>query len=161
MLEDYYDFLGEEESDKFVLELSALACPVQFRALNIERPLWKYIDEGLERVYAHGGFVRIRVLKPENSYIDELTMDALPEKFRIIVLTRDEDRKRGLLEWWEPGDVPFRGIMRFTHDDEWDTRTISNDLSIAKAVFWDLFEDGEISPENMENFRSGWDPKPR
>lgn len=143
-----------------VLELCALDKARNPPARTVERPRWDQIYEALQRAYSNGGFVHVRVLKPENSYINQLTLVALPNQLRLIALTRDDNPKNELLEWWEPGEVPFTGTVRFG-DDEWDSRTVSSDMRVAEKIFHDLYEDGELSTNTLENFRSQWNPKPQ
>ncbi len=40
-------------------------------------------------------------------------------------------------------DSPFRGVVRFG-DDEFDSRTVCADISIAEAVFKELYETGGL-----------------
>ena len=87
-------------------------------------------------------------------------MESLPKRFRIIALTADEDPKNELLEWWEPEDAGFRGIIHFG-DDEWDARTVSSELTVAKKIFNELYEYGKLSHETLLDLRSQWNPKPR
>lgn len=66
--------------------------------------------------------------------------------------------KTELLEWWEEGDSPFRGFVRFG-DDDWDARTVCSDLAVAQATFKELFDYGDM-PTGLLQMRSQWDPKP-
>jgi len=149
-----------DDIEEHVLELCALDKTDTPPARSIERPQWEQIYRAIQRAYSNGGFVHVRVLKSENSYINQLSLVALPNQLRLIALTRDDNPKNELLEWWEPGDAPFRGTVRFG-DDEWDSRTVSSDVRVAEKIFHDLYENGQLSPEALENFRSQWNPKPQ
>ena len=82
-----------------------------------DRPFWDEIETALENAFEHGGYAILESLRPEDAYVNELRMVSLPGKFRIIILTRDNDPKRGLLEWWEPTITGFRGTIRFGDDE--------------------------------------------
>jgi hypothetical protein len=148
-----------EDAEEHVLELCALDKSKAPPARSIEHPQWAQIDRAIDQVYIHGGFVYVRVLKPENSYIKELCMESLPRQFRIITLTRDENPKNELLEWWEPQAAGFRGTIRFG-DDEWDARTVCSELAVAQKFFYELYEYGKLSHETLLNLRSQWNPIP-
>lgn len=129
-------------------------------AYKRERPYWDEIEKALINTFEYGGSARLDVLRPEDSYIKELCMESLPKRFRIIVLTRDEDPKNELLEWWEPGEAEFRETIRFG-DDEWDARMVSSELAVAQKFFHELYEHGKLSQEMLRSLRSQWNPKPR
>lgn len=150
MIDNYYYILMLYASDK------SMTSPLAFKK---ERPYWQDIKKAINKSFKYGGWVRLEVLRPEDSYIKLIDMQVNPRQFRLIALTRDKDTKKELLEWWEPGDAPFRGMVRFG-DDEWDARTSSSDISVAENVFHDLYESGQLSPEILQDFRSQWDPKP-
>ena len=147
--------------DTYVLRLlthdKSMQSPLAYKK---ERPLLNDIEQSLKKTFEYGGFVRLDVLRPEDSYIKELCMEAQPNQFRIIALTRDEDPKNELLEWWEPGEAGFRGMIRFG-DDDWDARTVCHDLGVAQKIFYDLYENGSLSHELMLDLRSQWNPKPK
>ena len=151
------DFEGTEEH---VLELCALDKSKTPPARFIERPQWVQIDRAIDQAYIHGGFVYVRVLKPDNSYIKELCMESLPGRFRIVALTRDEDPKNELLEWWEPEATGFRETVRFG-DDEWDARMVSSEQAVAQKFFYELYEYGKLSHEMLLSLRSQWNPMPQ
>jgi hypothetical protein len=144
-----------------VLELIAhdksMQSPLAYKR---ERPYWDEIEKALKSVFEHGGFARLDVLRPENSYIRELCLDGLPNQFRISVLTLDDNPKNGYLEWWEPGESKFRGTIRI-RDDAWDARTVCCELDVAQKYFHELFETGDLSHESLADFRSPWNPKPK
>jgi hypothetical protein len=151
----YDDFENVEEH---VLRLSFLERSKASAAKVIERPLCEEIAKAIDLVYIDGGYVRLRVLKPDNSYISLLEMCSLPKQFRIIVLNNEgyneECPKSNLFEWWEPGDTAFRGKIRFG-DDEWDARTVASDVSIAHKIFRELYDCGKLSSETWSNLRPG------
>ena len=157
-IDDWEDL--EEPEEEHVLEFWALDKSKQPPYRRVERPVWERIDHALNQVYQHGGTVSMRVLKPVDSYINELVMKSLPKQFRIILLTRDEDRKQELLEWWEPEVTPFRGTIRFG-DDDWDARTVCSDLAVAQKYFYELYEHGKLSQETLLSLRSPWNPMPK
>jgi len=117
-------------------------------------------ERAIEQAFTHGGFVSLRVLRPKNPYIKELCMDFLPNQFRITALTNDENPKNGWLEWWNPAATEFQGTIRFG-DDDWDARTVSSEVAVAKKFFYELYEHGELSHELLLTLRSGWNPMPR
>lgn len=149
-----------EDIEEYVLELCALDKSKVPPARSIERPDWGQIDRALNQAYLYGGFVNVRVLKPSNSYIKQLSMESLPKLFRVIALTNDEDPKNELLEWWEPEDSEFRGVIRFG-DDEWDARMVSSELGVAQKIFNELYEYGKLSEKTLLGLRSQWNPKTR
>ena len=148
-----------DHTEDHVLELCALDKAEIPPARSVERPSWEEIYKAIQRTYSNGGFVNVRVLKPENSYITQVSFVALPGLFRLVALTRDENPKNELLEWWEPGDIPFKKKVLFG-DDEWDSRTTSSDVSVAEKVFHDLYQNGRLTSEVLQDFRSQWNPKP-
>lgn len=148
-----------EKEASFVLELNTLDKTMPSPAITMERPDWVNVEAALERAFQHGGFVRIRVLKPDIAFTNLLEMVSLPGQFKLAALTRFIDPKAELREWWEPGDAAFRRTVRFG-DDEWDARMVSNDISVAKRLFRDLFVHGELTDASLIQMRSAWDPKP-
>lgn len=154
--------MGEKmtDSDFYVLELfthnKSMQSPLAFRR---ERPEWDDIDKALTNAFKHGGYVRLDVLKPEDIYIRSINMTSLPGKFRLIILTNDPDPKNELLEWWEPGETSFRGAIRFG-DDDWDARTVSGELSVARQFFNHLYNYGKLTDDLLSEMRSQWNPKP-
>lgn len=148
-----------EDCEELVLELCALDKSKKPPARSVERPSWKEVDTALNQVYTNGGFVYVRVLKPESAYIRQLSMESIPNQFRLMVLTRAENPKEELLEWWEPGNKGFRGTIRFG-DDDWDARTVSGELSVARQFFNDLYKYGKLTDDLLAEMRSQWNPKP-
>lgn len=148
---------GEKDTN-IVLELCALDNSMHPPAKITERPVWERVSVALESAFKNGGFVYLRVLGKSHSFINELCMKSLPGQYRLVVLTKSLDPKAELLEWWEEGDTPFQGFVRFG-DDDWDARTVCSDLSVAKATFRELFDYGDI-PIGLLQMRSQWDPKP-
>lgn len=149
-----------EQGGGAVLELRALDKTTPPPAKAIERPCWSDIEHAIGKAFAYGGFVHLSVLQPKMSFIDILDMQSLPGQFRLIVLTKSTDPKAQLLEWWELGDASFRGAIRFG-DDDWDARTVCSDIAVAKKVFKDLFDHGELTDAGLSQFRSEWDRKPQ
>lgn len=86
-------------------------------------------------------------------------MKAIQGKYRMIALTRSDDPKMQLLEWWEPSDSSFRGVVKMG-DDEWDLRTVATDLTFAKSLFHEIYITGDLKSGVLQ-FRSQWEPKPR
>jgi hypothetical protein len=86
-------------------------------------------------------------------------MKSMAGSYRMIALTRSLDPKCDLLEWWEPGDLPYRGAVEFG-DDEWDARTVGAELSHALCIFQELFRDGDLS-DGLRQMRSRWNRKSR
>ncbi len=109
-------------------------------------PVWSDVEIGIERSFHYGGHVSLEagLLSPTrlNALVrkESIGMDAKSSRFRIIVSPEQEPRqKTNLHEWWEPEDRPFRGTERF-RDDEWDSRTVCTDISVAKEMFKDFFD---------------------
>ena len=90
-----------------------------------------------------------------------LTMEAHPGRYRLIYdpLT-DPAEKTKRREWWEPGDAPFRGLVRF-NDHEWDDRTVCHLESVAMQMFSDFFAHRDLTGVSLSQTRSVWDRKPR
>lgn len=147
-----------DDSNEHVLELCALDKSKAPPARSIERPQWVQIDSAISQAFLHGGFVHMRVLKPDNSYVKQLSMESRSKQFRIIALTNDEDPKNELLEWWEAQESRFRGTIRFG-DDEWDARMVSCEPAVAQKIFYELYECGKLSRETLLSLRSQWNPK--
>ena len=164
----------DDQQQKFVLCFSARDNSGQVKG-GAERPVWEgRIDVGLKGVFESGGRAQLSVLQSNESmhvrqlsrtvssstpYVYNLDMVALPGQFRLIALTNDPDRKNRLLEWWEPGDNPFRGKILFG-DDPWDARTVCTDLEVAMRIFRDMFDHGDLSETSLSEMRSQWNRKP-
>jgi hypothetical protein len=130
-------------------------------------PVWSDVEMGIERAFHYGGHVGLEAgpLSPTrlNALVrkESIGMDAKSGRFRIIVSPEQEPRqKTNLREWWEPEDRPFRGTERF-RDDEWDSRTVCTDISVAKEMFKDFFDNRGITETIMNQTLSVWDRKPR
>jgi len=165
---------SDDKKQKFILCFSAVDNSGQVKG-GAEQPVWEgRIDVGLEKVFKFGGRAELSHLRtnenihvrqlgkiacPNNPYIYALSMVALPGQFRLIALTNDSDYKNDVFVWWEPGERPFRGKIRFG-DDEWDARTICTDLEVAVRIFRDMFEHGDLSAANLSEMRSRFNPKP-
>lgn len=85
-------------------------------------------------------------------------MKSLPGSFRINILTRSTNPKEEYLEWWGLDESPYRGMIKFG-DDDFDSRTVCTDVSIAEAVFKELYETGDLGV-GLSQMRSPWNPKP-
>lgn len=140
------------------LELCALDNSMRPPAKTTDRPAWDSVNDALVNAFKHGGFVYLKVLGVGESFISELCMKSLPGQFRLIVQTKSPDPKAGLQEWWEQGDSPFRGVVRFG-DDDWDARMVCSELSVAQTIFRELYECGDL-PVGLLHMRSQWEPKP-
>ncbi len=149
---------SHEERSGTVLELSCLDKSNDSPARITEQPVGERVNTAIERAFEYGGFVNLSVLLPKNAFIKKLNMTSLPGQYRLVALTRSDDPRAGLLEWWEPGHAPFRGLVRFG-DDPWDARTVSADPAIAQDLFKELFDHGQLSV-GLAQLRSPWDPKP-
>lgn len=133
---------------------------IQTPAVAIERPYWDNVEFAIDKAFQHGGYVRLRVLRPEVVFTKLLDMTSIPGRFRLVTLTKFVDPKDELREWWEPSEAPFRGTERFG-DDDWDARTVCTDVSVAKLIFKDLFDHGELTESSLSQMRSNWNPRPR
>lgn len=133
----------------------SMLSPLSFKK---ENPYWDEIFKAIADTFKYGGRVSVDVLIPQDSYISNLSMYANPGEYRLVGTTRDENPKNELLEWWESGDSPFRGLVQIG-DDKWDSRTVSNDFQFSENAFYDLYVNGQLSSEVLNNFRSEWNPK--
>ena len=153
--------MNDTESNTLaVLEFGARDRATPIYQFATERPNWNQVEQSIDRVYDNGGVAKLSVLHPALAFTNVLDMTALPGRFRLVVLTKFIDPKDELREWWEPSDEPFRGLERFG-DDDWDARTICTDVSVAKQIFKDLFDHGELTESSFRQMRSNWNPKPR
>lgn len=85
-------------------------------------------------------------------------MKSLQGMFRLEVLTRSPNPKEEYLEWWELSESTFRGAVRFG-DDDCDARTVCTNISVAEAIFKELYETGDLEA-GLFQMRSPWNPKP-
>jgi hypothetical protein len=149
-----------DKGTSFVLELRALHKKMPPPAVGVEYPQWLDIENAIDGVFQNGGFVHLRVLDPDISFTNLLDMTALPGRFRLVILTKFDDPKNELREWWEAGDEPYRGTQQLS-DHDWDARTVCTDVSVAKQIFKDLFDHGELTESSFVQMRSNWNPKSR
>lgn len=125
---------------------------------KIENPRWDQLETHIKNAFQHGGRVRLEVLHPDDSYVKEIVMDAIPSQFRIVILTRDENPKNELLEWWEEGSSSFRGMVQIG-DDDWDARTVGSDVRVAEKIFKNIYSGKGFELKGFGEFRSQWDPR--
>ncbi|MCB6182934.1 hypothetical protein LIN78_05155 [Leeia sp. TBRC 13508] len=123
-------------------------------------PFWEDIELAINEAYQYGGFAWLEVLSPEDAYIKKISIDFEVGKCRILAITRDEDPKNELLEWWNPQAGEFTGIT-LIRDDETDTRMVCTDLAVIKQYPRALFEQGKLTEELFSHFRTQWNPMPR
>ena len=148
----------EKERDTAVLlRLSAVNNAIPRSGETTNKPVWSRINGALKSAFLHGGSVDLTRFD-DGRAIAWLDMSALPGKFRLILNVENQDPKEGLYEWWEPGDAPFRGVVRFG-DDDWDARTVCSDLAVAQTVFLEFFETGELS-QGISSMLSVWSRRP-
>ena len=147
-----------EMSDDLRLELCVLDKSCAPPAMTTEAPPWASVSAAIDGVFKNGGFVYLKVILPRDAFVNELCMKSLPGQYRLIVSTRSPDPKAEIQEWWEECDSTFRGTVRFG-DDEWDARTVCSDIDVAKKIFRELFDSGELAV-GMRKMRSQWEPKP-
>lgn len=128
---------------------------------NTAHPIWWRINKGIEDVFQFGGRARLGLLEPRDGFVYKLSMASLAGKYRLIAFTNAPDPRDELYEWWEPGNTHFRGKVYFEEDEwDWDARTVCTDLAVAKAMFRELFDYGDLR-EGIKQMRSSWDRKPR
>lgn len=147
-----------EEGSEVILELCCGDSSSSSLALTVERPVWESIEKGITNSFNFGGFVRLEVVSPKTSFISLLSMTSLQGMFRLEVLTRSPNPKEEYLEWWELSESTFRGAVRFG-DDDCDARTVCTDISVAEAIFKELYETGDLEA-GLSQMRSPWNPKP-
>lgn len=147
-----------DEGSEAILELCYGDASASSLAITVERPVWESIEKGIINSFNVGGFVRLRVVSPKTSFVSLLSMTSLPGKFRLEVLTRSPNPKEEYLEWWELSDSSSRGVVRFG-DDDCDARTVCTDMSVAEAIFKELYEKGDLDT-SLSQMRSPWNPKP-
>ena len=134
----------------------------------MERPVWPCVETCIDRAFEFGGMVRLHVGRASSEdshaveYFQFLGMDSIPGKFRILFSPeyKETDERLNKLLWWEAGDTAYRGQELFG-DDEWDARTVCTDVRIAKQIFQDVFDHGDLTKVSCSQMRSVWDPKPR
>ena len=122
------------------------------------------IEAQLECTFEASGSVELALCEKKyspqesNVVLDTIHMSALPGMFRIVLIPRRraEERKSTIREWWESGDAPFRGGVRFG-DDQWDLRTVCGDISVAKIMFKDFFDHEGVSDNLLKSTYSVWD----
>lgn len=126
--------------------------------------MWQTIEIQIDDIFKTGGSVELalceKVYEPreQNIVLDSVHMEAIPGMFRIVLAPRrpEGETKLNLREWWEPGNTPFRGGVKFG-DDEWDLRTVCLDVTVAKQLFKDFHEHGGVSDDLMQSTYSVWD----
>ncbi|WP_248741944.1 MULTISPECIES: hypothetical protein [unclassified Pseudomonas] len=148
--------MKERESMKsFTLILCALDGSMSPPAQTTESPVWSTVSDAIENAFQNDGFVDLRVIG--SSFVKELCMKSLSGKYRMVASTRSDDPKLELMEWWELGDSPFRGVEYFG-DDALDLRTVCSDVSVARGLFKEIYDSGELKTGLLQ-MRSQWDPK--
>ncbi|MBG4273101.1 DUF6911 family protein [Pseudomonas aeruginosa] len=150
--------LDYEDDLEPVLELCRGDNSASSLAVVVEQPVWESIEKGIVNSFKFGGFVRVEVIRPKKSFVRQLSMKSLPGRFRINILTRSTNPKEEYLEWWELDESPYRGMIKFG-DDDFDSRTVCTDISIAEAIFKELYETGDLDV-GLSQMRSPWNPKP-
>lgn len=149
-----------KQADKHILVLFAHdKSMTSAMARKVENPEWTQIRDSIASALQHDGQVRLELVQPEGAYFREVCLYAEAQQWRLVVLTRDANPKLALLEWWEAGDAPFRGMVR-VEEDAWDARTVSREGDVAEAVFRDFYVSGALGAATLAQFRSQWDPRP-
>lgn len=143
----------------FDLYSSNKSLPYYKSSTQIENSSWSDIERELDKAFNYGGKVDLKINHLDDAYIKSINFDSVLNRYRIILTTNDKDRRNEILEWWEPGDAPYRGVLKNSYDDELDARTFSDDIDIAKKIFFEFFENAELSKATLMNFRSQWNPK--
>lgn len=149
--------MNEYEGDT-VFELCSGDNSVSSLAVTVERPIWGSIEKAISDVFRSGGFVRLKVVNPQSSFVVQLFLKSFPGRFKIEALTRSSNPKEEFLEWWESPGSSYRGVTMFG-DDECDARTVCTDISIAKDFFKELYDVGDLST-CLLRMRSPWNPMP-
>jgi pyruvate/2-oxoacid:ferredoxin oxidoreductase beta subunit len=139
---------------KFSLKLFAWDKTEPFPARNTSDPVWERVEVALAEAFENDGFAILRMQSECVTFISELSFKAQSGRFRIVALTNADDHKERLLEWWESEAAEFRGKIKLG-DDEWDARTVCSDLSVAKRIFREYLDSGNLSV-GLENMRSPW-----
>ncbi|MDH2436139.1 hypothetical protein QCD60_26770 [Pokkaliibacter sp. MBI-7] len=121
-------------------------------------PDWLPIEEGMNKIFQHGGFLKLENRAANSGYIYHIGIDSLGGQFRIVLLTNSDDPQNDIMEWWEPEDLPFRGKTLFG-DDAWDNRTVCTDISTAYKILKEYHAKMDLI-ENLENMRYTWNKKP-
>ncbi len=124
-------------------------------AQTTENPVWSTVSNAIENAFKLGGFVDLRVIG--SSFVKELCMKSLSGQCRMVALTRSADPKLELMEWWESGDSPFRGVAYF-NDDALDLRTVCSDVSVVQELFKELYDSGDLESVFLQ-MRPQWNPK--
>lgn len=154
----------------FALYLSGSDNEVGSAGVGAEQPVGTHVEMRIDRAFRFGGRVELRSQDPAHvgsgttrtpwwAYTVAVAMESKKGQFRIVATTQPFDEKFPLREWWEPGDTPFRGTVLFG-DDEWDARTVCTDVLVAKQIFKDFLDHGELTEASFCQMRSYYDPKP-
>lgn len=144
--------------DKIILMLAWTYGPPPYRGGTVTDPVWDSLEERIANVFLLGGSVELSSTKqvyeprPGLLMIESVTMWACPGEFRITVSPEATDWDTHVLrEWWEPGDTPDRGTVRFRDDDVWDARTICTNADVARIFFKEFFEAKKITKYIIDN----------
>jgi len=132
--------------------------PIGFGLLldSTENPLWSSVAERIDSTFEFGGSVRLHVVQrafrvsERLLLLETISMEAEPGRFRLIVVKGERSTLR---VWQEPG-APFRATEPF-REDEWDSRTICADVTVAKSMFREFFDAKGITPHILEQTTKG------
>lgn len=128
--------------------------------IRLDFPTASEADALLQEVFTHGGFAYLVQCTLQNRLMWQMgaTVED-PGYMKIVTLAFLPDGEE-LMEWWEPGDAPFRGTRR-CHDHDWDARMFSTDVGVAQALFRDVLANGRLSEASLRQFRPCGDRPPR
>lgn len=110
--------------------------------IGAESPVWGHVEMRTRRAFRFGGSVRLT----EGSIDTDtriklgisLGMESHPCAYRLIYSPLHVPGEKIIhWEWWEPGDIPFRGTTVF-NDHPFDDRTVCRDVHVALNMFKDF-----------------------
>jgi hypothetical protein len=133
--------------------------------VGAESPVWEDVDDWLRRAFKFGGAVTLIAGHPETDtrirHGVSVNMSAHPLQCRLTYLPLElPSEKSKLMEWWEPGDVAFRGTAVF-NDHPFDDRTVCRDVEVPVRLFKDFFDNHDLTEASLVDFLSVWDAKSR
>lgn len=128
-------------------------------------PAWERVEDWLRRGYEYGGGMELVAGYPETDtrtrHGVSINMSANPNECRLTYSPiQPSGEKTRMREWWEVGDLTFRGTTVF-NDHPFDDRTVCRDVEIAVRIFKDFFDNHDLTEASLGHFISVWDAKPR
>lgn len=122
------------------------------RRIDISNPVLTHVEEWIRGAYESGGNVTFDMEKPiEAGRLRSLSMRSAPGQFLLIASIYGDERDQTIC-WQDPPETPERGVIDVGGDD-WDSRWVQTDLSIALRAFKEVFDTGELSDDSLRHMR--------